>query len=713
MYVEDTPIKFKKDDQLGRTLFVTRLTETILAIKDIQSLVIGLYGPWGSGKSSILNLLKEKLDQPQKGNNSIQVMQFDPWFFNSEEELIKSFISLILSEVQDVVGDKKVKRELRSLLRKYFKHLTFNITPNISFLGGLISIGAGVSGKRSQETVLSDLREKIESIFRSVDSKFIILIDNIDRLDSKDLLLVLKLVRLCSDFPNFIYILAFDQKQVINILSNIENIDPAYLNKIIQVDIHLPKIEQSTIDNYVGMAIDSIAETNKINFESNISERFGPLYQDLINKIIKDFRTAKRYLNAIEFSMPIIKGEINYADFLALEVVRVFFPIIYQGLQKFKYELTALDTQPLGEWRMRERKSSFDELEEWIEACSTQNENRWNNKDSNSKLIGLLRMMFPSFDSYKNNPQNPILFDQYKIQELKKDQRICLRSNFDRYFRLSISSNEISTVDVKEFIQAINSSSWADQKDILSTFQKYKNSDLYIQYIRKLGLYADGLTGEGKSLLKDIFLELIPSLSWGRNGGFLSEARVSLRFILDNLVDRSNSDALSTDIVELILNSPSLSFAAAITEDSKSISNHSKMPQEINYDSIKNAFKGRLQNEIDNEFDLFSEYPDSFNIIIRVWKSPEILNQSEEANKFVYEQLSKNPNDIPIFLSINVWTEGWTREPKEFGYSDLIKNYNPGEIYAIINKVRNIETSSPIEKFALEEFVRIYEKEEN
>ena len=57
-----------------------------------QSLVIGLTGAWGSGKSSIVNLLTEHLSRKALGAQQPQIIEFNPWLFAGEEKLIEHLL---------------------------------------------------------------------------------------------------------------------------------------------------------------------------------------------------------------------------------------------------------------------------------------------------------------------------------------------------------------------------------------------------------------------------------------------------------------------------------------------------------------------------------------------------------------------------------------------------------------------------------------------
>ena len=85
MLFTDNPINSANQDALKREPFVKQLAKAILSWQSSEPLVVGIYGQWGDGKSSVLHLLMERL----KGEAILTM--FDPWYFNSEEELIRSF----------------------------------------------------------------------------------------------------------------------------------------------------------------------------------------------------------------------------------------------------------------------------------------------------------------------------------------------------------------------------------------------------------------------------------------------------------------------------------------------------------------------------------------------------------------------------------------------------------------------------------------------
>ncbi len=60
-YVTDAPIEDAQHDRFGRRIWACRIADTISAQRDPASLVVGIYGPWGDGKTSVLNLIHDTL----------------------------------------------------------------------------------------------------------------------------------------------------------------------------------------------------------------------------------------------------------------------------------------------------------------------------------------------------------------------------------------------------------------------------------------------------------------------------------------------------------------------------------------------------------------------------------------------------------------------------------------------------------------------------
>src|ERR1700722_1160242 len=90
----DVPVSDPKQDQLGRSPFAKALAKTITSMKGQDSFVFGLCGPWGSGKSSVLNLVNAERESGRSRNKPL-VVDFNPWWFSGHDQLLNAFLSQI------------------------------------------------------------------------------------------------------------------------------------------------------------------------------------------------------------------------------------------------------------------------------------------------------------------------------------------------------------------------------------------------------------------------------------------------------------------------------------------------------------------------------------------------------------------------------------------------------------------------------------------
>ena len=108
MLYPDSPIKDLGEDYLQQEKFVNRLKSVITDYNSQDSLTIQLRGEWGSGKSSVLNMLKNSLEEDsEKGP---LVMYFNPWNFSTKNELIKSFFKELSVIFKENMGDEEFSK---------------------------------------------------------------------------------------------------------------------------------------------------------------------------------------------------------------------------------------------------------------------------------------------------------------------------------------------------------------------------------------------------------------------------------------------------------------------------------------------------------------------------------------------------------------------------------------------------------------------------
>ena len=115
MFIPDKPIETEKDDFLGRVNFSKHLGKALLQWKEQESLVIAIYGEWGSGKSSVINLASEFITNSSEQNKPT-IIEFNPWLFSEQEKLTEHFFNEIAQELEikrDSNKDEVIAKKLR------------------------------------------------------------------------------------------------------------------------------------------------------------------------------------------------------------------------------------------------------------------------------------------------------------------------------------------------------------------------------------------------------------------------------------------------------------------------------------------------------------------------------------------------------------------------------------------------------------------------
>lgn len=93
LFRPDEPISSEKEDHFQRYAFAKRIAQIVSKGYYPKSLVVGIYGKWGEGKTSLMNFIKAELD------NEAVAINFNPWLFNDQKQLVKSFFESIANAI--------------------------------------------------------------------------------------------------------------------------------------------------------------------------------------------------------------------------------------------------------------------------------------------------------------------------------------------------------------------------------------------------------------------------------------------------------------------------------------------------------------------------------------------------------------------------------------------------------------------------------------
>ncbi|OGO81269.1 MAG: hypothetical protein A2Y21_10735 [Clostridiales bacterium GWC2_40_7] len=188
MFNSDKPIVASDEDLLGRRHFASALSRAVLSFKQKDSLTIGLFGKWGSGKTSIINMFENELHLYEYSSYDEQpiIIKFNPWNFSDQNQLIKQFF-LALSSGLDLGNIKETLKQLSTGIEKVGQVADIAkfipiIAPVAQVVAPLLHDYAKVLKGSDEETDLQKIKNKISNELLKINTKLIIIIDDIDRL---------------------------------------------------------------------------------------------------------------------------------------------------------------------------------------------------------------------------------------------------------------------------------------------------------------------------------------------------------------------------------------------------------------------------------------------------------------------------------------------------------------------------------------------------
>jgi len=489
-YSSDAPVSTKGEDIFSRWKFSERVAQVIANRRDPSSIVIGLYGRWGDGKTSVLNFIEQSLNT----NDDVICIKFNPWRFGTEDQLLMGFFNQIAEALDDkleTTGDT-----LKDIGRKV-----------ISPLASLAGIG-GVGEIATSFISMPDInifKSRTEQLLKTSQKRVLILIDDVDRLDKTEIHALFRLVKLTADFQYTSYILAFDKDIVASSLqdrysTSQGNSGEAFLEKIIQVPLHLPYTDKQILRDFCFQGIYTALDLANIQLTDYEMQEFARNFVSAFDNCITTPRKAKLYGNILTFSLPILKGEVNPVDLMLIEGVRAFYPGLYESIRD--NEKLFVGTFPTSSG------SSHDADKDLIKTL-IDNALSITTSSNTEGLKDLLKNLFPKLQAvygrmhYSGN--------SHKIWT--DNQRICSKNYFSRYFGYSVSPIDVSDVAVTQLLQNINNwhVPYHYQDNPLKDFITPENAEKVIQKLRS---QIDWSSGSYKPLILSIVqvFDIIPDI---------------------------------------------------------------------------------------------------------------------------------------------------------------------------------------------------------
>jgi predicted KAP-like P-loop ATPase len=328
-------------DELGRSRFAELIAKQIELSPVRDGLVMSLVGEWGSGKSSVLDMVAEQFRGGfgHQSTGEVVVVRFNPWFFSGSEQLISLFFAALAEQLKRQLSRRRT-RAVASRLRSYGEALgTIRALPVV---GGFFGVGSDVLAEAARRTGagagLPEQRARLAEDLRKLGVRVLVLVDDVDRLAPDETRDLMRMVKLVGDLPAITYLLAFDPEPVTAALKA-EGIDGRqYLEKIVQVEHRLPAIPADRLDAMLRSAIQSAIAG--LPDERLDGPRWDDVRERIIRPLVRTPRHVRRYANGLALAIALAGEEVDLVDVLALAAVATFMPDFHEALPSLLDTLT-------------------------------------------------------------------------------------------------------------------------------------------------------------------------------------------------------------------------------------------------------------------------------------------------------------------------------------------------------------------------------------
>lgn len=364
----DRALQAGDEDRLGFRQIAARIATSLVDHASDGGLVVGIDGAWGTGKSSLLFLIEDELGKLDAKHRPT-VINFRPWLVGQRDTLLASLFSTLSTQINKVAAEagnatgvsvEKAKAAAEAL--RMFTEGLGRFGSVVEFAGdasgfapvrwagkGMKTVG-GAFGKKAAARPLPELKDNLVRSLRDLGHRFIVTIDDVDRLEPSEVIEVLRLVRSVADFPNVMYLLCYDSDILAHSIEQAAKVKSgrSYLEKIVQLTIMVPTPEAFELRQWFTDDLHPIA-TPKNDDELS---RLRTVIDYEGGRLLKTPRAVVRALDSIRFFWPPLReagGDL--ADLVWLQLIKDANPALYRWIENYSAEATVLSlgTGTIGE----------------------------------------------------------------------------------------------------------------------------------------------------------------------------------------------------------------------------------------------------------------------------------------------------------------------------------------------------------------------------
>ncbi|MBP3244777.1 MAG: hypothetical protein J6M59_06715 [Bacteroidaceae bacterium] len=384
--LSDYPIEAKEEDIFSFDNDANKLADKINGLDRKKTWSIAITAPWGTGKTSFMNLVIEKIKNNY--DNDFEIVRFNPRDCKSFQTIQEDFFTTIACVLS------KYDSRCSNTIKDYMASL--QLIDNRGIIKKLTSF--------YQIWNKVELKESIEKSFASLNKRVLVMIDDFDRLSKDEIFEVLKLIDSNAAFTNLIFLTAYDKEQVNKMLGDdYKTKDACFVDKFFNLEFAIPLRSYTYISHYIDEKLCELLKADS----SETDGIHNTIRYDIFEKYLPTLRDAKRYINQFLLDYQNVRRGVVVKEFLLVQLIKYRYPEQYRSLYKKEY---------LNNWSLK-KKEDIKNIED---------------KDKDN-VYEILKILFPKLKT--SNDVHPHIYEW---------------NGFENYFEfqisLSLRFNEITNL---------------------------------------------------------------------------------------------------------------------------------------------------------------------------------------------------------------------------------------------------------------------------
>jgi len=540
---------------------------------------------WGNGKSSIKNMVLDCLHSDSPG---ILTVDFNPWQLANRPKLSEAFFDeLGVALGKGDLGSDQLRRSVLARYRRWahrlqggrdLAHAIRNLLGAILVALGVATLGAAWIHSRVITIILgtllllagilalvskfmdaaiklleagtevgtksiTEVKAEIAGDLRKLKAPILVVLDDLDRLTPQEILEVFQLIKANGDFPNLIYLILCDRMIVESNIAKALNVSGRdFLEKIVQVSFDVPMIDVARVRQVLFKALDSLLSTEAVLARFS-TKRWANVFMSGLHGYFATLRDVNRFISTLAFQFSSFSAdgafEVNPIDLIVLEVIRLYEPEVYGALQSNKELLTASSRpeKPMAEVAAKTVISIIE----------------MGSEDRREELRELMKHLFPTIEWALGGTQYAHEFGERWYRDL----RVCSSKVFDRYFRLTVSEEELSQGNVQRLLRARG-----NREALRFELETLHARGLLNSALEELAVYQDEIESDQVEAFVTAIFDVADLLSDEKRRMSEVPAHWRIGFLVQNAIERlSDTGARSEALINAMAKTSGLFIA--------------------------------------------------------------------------------------------------------------------------------------------------------